>query len=89
MGESFATVEKHATPLWEAMTPSLEALKAYTTGHVGFSGSGVSIPLTAVAVEIDPQFAMAWANLGLDYSSLESLCCRLRVPQEPGNCGIE
>ncbi len=32
VGESLATVEKHSTPLAEATTPSLEALKAYSTG---------------------------------------------------------
>jgi eukaryotic-like serine/threonine-protein kinase len=31
VGESLATVEKHSTPLVEATTPSLEALKAYST----------------------------------------------------------
>ena len=35
VGESLATVEKHSTPLAEATTPSLEALKAYSTGHQG------------------------------------------------------
>jgi len=33
MGESLATVEKHSTPLAEATTSSLEALKAYTTAN--------------------------------------------------------
>src|SRR5438552_11316422 len=32
VGESLAAVEKHSTPLEEATTPSLEALKAYSTG---------------------------------------------------------
>ena len=32
LGESLATVEKHSTPLADATTPSLEALKAYSTG---------------------------------------------------------
>ena len=32
VGESLATVEKHSTPLAEATTSSLEALKAYSTG---------------------------------------------------------
>ena len=72
VGESLATVEKHSTPLWEATTPSLEALKFYTTGHeAGFSaGPTATIASYRRAVEIDPQFAMAWANLGLDYSSM-------------------
>ena len=32
VGESLATVEQHSTPLAEATTPSIEALKAYSTG---------------------------------------------------------
>ena len=70
MGESLANVEKHSTPLWEAKTSSLEALKAFTTGHkVRFSaGAAAAIPFYRRAVEIDPQFAMAWANLGFEYS---------------------
>jgi serine/threonine protein kinase len=70
VGESQATVEKHSTPLAEATTPSLEALKAYSTGmKVNLSsGSASAIPFFRRAVEIDPKFAMAYANLGLAYS---------------------
>ena len=69
-GESLASVEKHSTPLAEATTPSLEALKAYSTAmKVGFStGPGDAVPLLKRAVEIDTKFAMAYASLGLDYS---------------------
>ena len=90
VGESLATVEKHSTPLAEATTPSLEALKAYSTGMkvVVSSGSAAAIPFFRRAVEIDPKFAMAYANLGLAYSAVESPCCRPRAPQKPGNCGI-
>ena len=72
VGESLATVEKHSTPLAEATTPSLEALKAYSTGmKVALSsGSAAAIPFFRRAVEIDPKFAMAYANLGLRYSSV-------------------
>jgi eukaryotic-like serine/threonine-protein kinase len=71
-GESLATVEKHSTPLEEATTPSLEALKAYSAAmKVGFStGLGDAVPLLNRAIEIDPKFAMAYASLGLDYSNL-------------------
>ena len=68
IGESLATVEKHSIPLEEATTPSLEALKAYTTGMQLDSVAG--IPLFRRAIEIDPKFAMAYANLGLDYSDI-------------------
>ncbi len=72
VGESLATVEKHSTPLAEATTPSLEALKAYSTANkVNLSsGSAAAIPLFRRAVEIDPKFAMAHAYLGLLYSTI-------------------
>jgi hypothetical protein len=72
VGESLATVEKHSTPLPEATTPSLEALKAYSTGMkvVVASGNAAAIPLYRRAVEIDPKFAMAYAQLGLQYSGI-------------------
>jgi len=72
VGESLATVEKHATPLAEATTPSLEALKAYSTAvKVQLSsGHASAIPFFRRAVEIDPQFAMAYAHLGLSYSTI-------------------
>jgi tetratricopeptide (TPR) repeat protein len=72
VGESLATVEKHSTPLAEATTPSLEALKAYSTAMKvdESAGAAASAPFFQRAVEIDPQFAMAWANLGLDYSEI-------------------
>jgi eukaryotic-like serine/threonine-protein kinase len=72
VGESLATVEKHSTPLAEATTPSLEALKAYSTAYkVAISAeSRASIPLYRRAVEIDPQFAMAYANLGMAYAGM-------------------
>ena len=70
LGESLATVEKHSTPLADATTPSLEALKAYSTGMKVTTPPAVSraIPFFQRAVEIDPKFAMAYANLGLAYS---------------------
>ena len=73
-GESLATMEQHSTPLAEATTPSLEALKAYSTGmKVDVSaGSVAAIPFFRRAVEIDPQFAMAYANLGLSYSAIRA-----------------
>jgi serine/threonine protein kinase len=70
VGESLATVERHSTPLAEATTPSLEALKAYTTGmKLQISSGAESIPFCRRAVEIDPNFALAHAALGLAYSA--------------------
>jgi eukaryotic-like serine/threonine-protein kinase len=72
VGESLSTVEKHNTPLEEATTPSLEALKAYSTAmKVNVSdGTPAGLPLFQRAIQIDPQFAMAYAHLGLVYSDL-------------------
>jgi serine/threonine protein kinase/tetratricopeptide (TPR) repeat protein len=72
VGESLSTVERHSRPLAEATTSSLEALKAYSTGHkVNLSsGSAAAIPFFRRAVEIDPKFAMAYAYLGLLYSTI-------------------
>jgi DNA-binding winged helix-turn-helix (wHTH) protein/Tfp pilus assembly protein PilF/TolB-like protein len=76
LGESVATLETHNVPLETATTPSLEALKAYSTGMrlnmiSGYSGA---TPHFKRAVELDPQFALAWAHLGLKYSEMgESL----------------
>ena len=72
VGESLATMEKHSTPLAEATTHSLDALKAYSTGMrvLVASGHPAAIPFFQRAVEIDPTFAMAHANLGLSYSSV-------------------
>jgi len=72
VGESQSTVEKHSTPLAEATTPSLEALKAYSAGMktVLSSATAPGIPFFRRAVEIDPKFAMAYATLGLMYSTV-------------------
>ena len=72
VGESLATVEKHDTPLAEATTPSLEALKAYSMGWsvVASQADDAAVPFFKRAVEIDPRFAAAYASLGLMYGSM-------------------
>jgi serine/threonine protein kinase/tetratricopeptide (TPR) repeat protein len=76
VGESLATVEKHSTPLQEATTASLEALKAYSAGIKVRSSGGdedAGRRFYQRAVEIDPQFAIAYANLGMNYSRSDSV----------------
>jgi serine/threonine protein kinase/tetratricopeptide (TPR) repeat protein len=76
VGESLATVQKHSTPIAEATTLSLEALKAYSTGMrvVVTAGNMAAIPFLRHTVEIDPKFAMAYAQMGVSYSAIgESL----------------
>ena len=72
VGESLSTVKSHDTPLAEATTPSLEALKAYSAGwQVSFSsGSAAAVPFLKRAVEIDPNFASAYAALGRMYGDI-------------------
>jgi serine/threonine protein kinase len=72
VGESLATIEQHSTPLAEATTPSLEALKAFSIASKAYysSGPAAAVPLFQRAVEIDPDFALAHARLGTHYSNL-------------------
>ena len=72
LGESLASVQKFDVPLAEATTPSLEALKAYTAAWRVHSSTGPSaaVPFYKRAIEIDPQFAMAYAWLGDMYGQM-------------------
>jgi tetratricopeptide (TPR) repeat protein len=71
LGESLASVQKFDVPV-EATTPSLEALKAYsmgiTTGRT--KGDAEAIPFMKRAIELDPNFAMAYVGLGVEYANL-------------------
>jgi eukaryotic-like serine/threonine-protein kinase len=72
LGESLASVQKYDKPLSEATTSSLEALKAFSLGdmkHQMFDEL-TALPLYQRAVELDPNFAMAYARLGTVYSNL-------------------
>ena len=67
LGESLATIQEHSPPLEQATTSSLEALKAYGAGRIAIfkrGGGPASIPHFKDAIAIDPQFAMAHAQLG-------------------------
>jgi tetratricopeptide (TPR) repeat protein len=69
LGESLANIQEHSTPLGQATTPSLEALKAYSAArNARFAhGLAAAIPHLQRAIAIDPQFAMALADLGFFY----------------------
>jgi DNA-binding winged helix-turn-helix (wHTH) protein/predicted Zn-dependent protease len=71
-GESLAMVQKHDTPLEEATTSSLDALKAYSTALkiVYSTGSLAAEPLFKRATELDPNFAMAHAWVGRMYDDV-------------------
>jgi eukaryotic-like serine/threonine-protein kinase len=72
LGESLGSIQRFNVPLTQATTPSLEALKAYSFGLAKFGrgDQAGSIPLFQQAIELDPEFAMAYANLGRAYSIL-------------------
>ena len=73
LGESLSTIQKFDTPLEQATTPSLEALKAYSLARKTYSerGDAAAIPLYERAIELDPSFAMAYAGLGVCNFNLE------------------
>jgi len=66
LGESLASIQKFDKPLEEATTSSLEALKTYTLADAKHSAGDdlASVPLYKRAVELDPNFAVAYARLG-------------------------
>ncbi len=72
VGESLSSVQKFDVSLEEATTNSLEALKAYTLGRKTGreKGDAEAIPFHKRAIELDPNFAMAYRNLGISYSNL-------------------
>jgi tetratricopeptide (TPR) repeat protein len=71
LGESLASVQRFDVPV-EATTPSLEALKAYSMGITTSrtKGDAEAIPFTKRAIELDPNFAMAYVGLAVHYSNL-------------------
>ncbi len=71
LGESLATIQEHSTPLEQATTPSLEALKAYSAGaerRFTLMVTAAAIPHFQRAIAIDPQFAMAYAGSRLSFT---------------------
>jgi serine/threonine protein kinase/tetratricopeptide (TPR) repeat protein len=72
LGESLASVRQFATPLEAATTSSLEALQAFSLGqaeHQKFNDEG-AIPHLKRAIELDPNFAMALATLGVAHNNV-------------------
>jgi eukaryotic-like serine/threonine-protein kinase len=69
LGESLASVQKFDAPVEEATTSSLEALKAFSLAEAERDkGSELTaIPFYKHALELDPNFAVAYARLGQSY----------------------
>jgi len=72
LGESLASLEKSATPIEEATTSSLEALKAYSMGRklIVQKGDAAALPYFQRAVELDPNFALAYRYMAVVYFNL-------------------
>lgn len=75
LGESLATVQKLDVPLEQATTSSLEALQAFSLGRNARNekGSAPALPYFQRAIQLDPNFALAYWALGSDYFDLGEL----------------
>jgi Tfp pilus assembly protein PilF len=72
LGESLVSVRKFDTPIEEATTSSLEALKAYSTGRETWreKGDAAATPFYRRAIEIDPNFPLVYAATAVSYDNL-------------------
>jgi tetratricopeptide (TPR) repeat protein len=72
LGESLASIQRYDTPLPEATTSSLDALKAFSNACVlrGTGKEREAIALLNRAIDLDPNFAESYMLLGLVHSNL-------------------
>ncbi len=70
LGESAPSMEKFNTPLEKATTSSLEALQAFTQAQKMQNQGGTAIPLLKHALDLDPNFALAYDALAVAYFNL-------------------
>jgi serine/threonine protein kinase/Flp pilus assembly protein TadD len=83
LGESLASIQKYDAPIEQATTTSLDALRAYSMGVRAGSADDQkgAIQYYEQAIELDPNFAMAYAGLGaasynLNHASIASVATR-------------
>jgi eukaryotic-like serine/threonine-protein kinase len=71
LGESLRTIQRYDAPIEQATTSSLDALKAFSLGneHQGRGQYLEAIPLYRLAIEVDPNFALAYARLAVAYDN--------------------
>jgi serine/threonine protein kinase/predicted Zn-dependent protease len=72
LGESLSSVQRFDTPIEQATTPSFKALKAYSLGIKNWNENGEvqAMRFFSQAIELDPNFAMAYGYLGAMYGVL-------------------
>jgi eukaryotic-like serine/threonine-protein kinase len=75
LGESLPSLRQFNQPLDQATTSSLEALQALSLSHQAMidKGDEAAIVFLKRATELDPQFALAYAELGIRYYELGEL----------------
>jgi len=73
LGESLVSVEHFSKPVDQATTSSLEALKAFSEGRRASRAKGPSaaLPYYKRALELDGNFAQAYASMGAVYTNLD------------------
>jgi eukaryotic-like serine/threonine-protein kinase len=79
LGESLVLLKRYNKPLAEVTTSSLEALKSYSIGRSmqAVRGDAESVPYHKRAIELDPNFARAYASLGMaQYNLRETTAAR-------------
>ena len=71
LGESLSSMQKYDVNIEQATTSSLEALKAFTMGNEERARGKDQEALTFYkrAIELDPNFAMAYARIGVHYGN--------------------
>ena len=74
LGESLSTVQKYNTPLEQATTPSLEALQAYNFA-LNTEDEAASNAFFQRAIQLDPNFAMAYSQLAYTTDTPLSVEC--------------
>lgn len=72
LGESLPSIQKYNAPLEQATTASLDALNAYSLALSTWDkkGNRDSLPIFKKAVELDPNFAVAYGALATVYHNL-------------------
>jgi serine/threonine protein kinase/tetratricopeptide (TPR) repeat protein len=75
LGESLSSIKKYDVKIEQATTSSLEALKAFSMGDQARTSGRTkeSLPFYQKAIELDPNFAMAYARIAVFYGNQSQL----------------
>jgi serine/threonine protein kinase/tetratricopeptide (TPR) repeat protein len=75
LGESLSSIQKFDTPIEQATTKSLAALKAYTSGEEARAQGkeAESIDFYKMAIDLDADFAISYARLAAVYSNIQQV----------------